>query len=272
MERRLSRRLGLTFLLALVVASPALLVAQAKSPADKPPPIVTVTKADGSTVRGHFLSADPDVVTLRPPGKAGEEPEPFTVPWTEIRKLSNGLTRAEALERWKAEHRENLCETCAGNRTVECGTCKGVGHDPAASKDCTRCKGALVVECKAPKCDAGKTRCPNPCVKLTEGRWVTKEDGKKWRLTPTPGGGVMSISEGHVGEVMYFKDGTIVNEGKCTRCAGTTTVDCAECGGDEQSPCPTCKNKKAAADCPDAGCESGAVKCATCDGGGLKKA
>ena len=109
-------------------------------------------------------------------------------------------------------------------------------------------------------------------MKLTEGRWVTKEDGKKWRLTPTPGGGVMSVSEGHVGNLIVTdKEGRVSDAGRCPTCSGATKIDCPTCRGHGKASCATCTARKEAAACP-ASCEVRLTKCKDCDGSGLKNA
>lgn len=256
-------------IVTLLVLAPAILSAQSKSPKDRPPPISTVTKVDGTTVKGTIVSADPDNVTVRPLAKAGEEPEPIVIAWTEIKKLSNGLTREKAWAQWKDANRANLCVDCKGDRTVHCGECKGAGHDPLASKDCKMCKGEVLVECKNTKCDEGKSPCPEPCLKLSEGQWTNRE-GKKWRKFPTRGGGSFLISEGHLGEVVRMVNGDPVNQGKCTRCAGTTIADCVDCDGVGKQICKTCLAMKDAPDCTVEICEEGRLACETCKETGLK--
>ena len=248
-------------------------VAQTKpSPAGasaKPAPIVTITKSDGATVRGNLESSDPDQVTVRPMAAAGGgRGEPIVVPWKEIVRVSNGLTRAKALEQWKGENLGKLCGDCRGNRATRCGDCKGVAHDPAASKDCRTCKGEMLVACKAKTCDAGKADCPDPCLKFSVGTWTTDANGFRTRWWAVKGG-KQGVTQNHLGELITVSGlNQIDNKGKCPRCGGTTKVECATCLGTAQVPCATCRASKTATDC--AKCEAGDVECATCKGSGLK--
>jgi hypothetical protein len=231
---------------------------------------VTITKNDATTVIGSFVSADVDQVTLKPPPKPGkkEESEPVSVPWSEIKRISNGMMQAKFLTEWKAEHRDQLCETCRGDRTILCPTCKGTMHDPASAKDCKTCGGELLVDCKGPTCDKGIIPCPNTCLKLTEGKWVKHDDGKLWRKLPNG----WSFSDAHVGDLIFTDPKTKQSEdkGKCPTCGGKTTIDCPICHGLAKVPCATCLARKDAAECPDH-CDKGRVKCTTCEGTGLKK-
>jgi hypothetical protein len=244
-----------------------------RPPATKPAPIVTVTKTDGSLVRGQIVSSDPDQVVLKPSLKAGEKVagDDVTVPWKEIKIVSSGLTQKKALEAWKDEHAKELCDKCGGDRLMTCPTCKGTGHDPKSSKDCKTCNGAMEVKCKAPKCKEGKTPCPKPCLKLTEGHWVKKADGLQWRIFPKKRDGTWrEISEHHLGQlVTKTADGDYVLGDSCATCGGKGEASCPECHGTAKVACATCRTDKAAADCAD--CDDGKKKCAACDGTGLKK-
>ena len=234
-------------------------------------PLVTIFKLDKTSVRGTVVGVDPDAVTIEPAAKPGsaENPAPVVVPWTEIRAVSSGLTQAKAVAQWKQANRDKLCETCRGERTVYCDTCKGTTHDPAAGKDCPTCEGELLVDCKTPRCAEGRIPCPNRCLKLTEGRWVTRDDGKRWRSFPTRNG-VYSFSESHVGNLIQTqKDGSVQDVGQCPTCGGVTKIDCTSCQGLGQTPCGACTARKDAAACPGS-CEAGRVKCNACNGSGLK--
>jgi hypothetical protein len=188
------------------------------------------------------------------------------IEWKEIKNVSNGLTKAKAIAAWKEAHIAELCETCHGERAVLCPTCKGTMHDPAAGKDCKTCKGELLVNCKGPKCKDGKTPCPRTCLKLAEGKWVKKEDGKTWRSIST-GVGTWQYSSGHAGELIDMKTGQSL--GKCPTCGGKQIVECATCVGLGKVPCATCTARKDAAACPDQ-CELGKIPCDACKGKGLR--
>jgi len=250
------------------------------------PALVGVTRNDGSNIRGTIVSVDPDNVTIQPPApparparKDAPASEPVAPPvaviaWKDIRSVSNGLTQRKALDAWKAENHDKLCETCRGERTIYCPTCKGTGHEPTSGKDCKTCKGELLIDCKTPKCDHGQIPCPNPrCIKLSEGTWVMEADGKRWRNFPIGGGASYHISEGHAGHVMTIdtKNHTSSDGGVCPVCGGAQKIDDPACHGTGKVPCPTCVSRKDAADCPDH-CDHGHVTCPTCGGTGLKKA
>ena len=263
MRKRISQ-FGLLLLAAAVIA--------AAPPRTPVVPLVTVVKLDGTSVRGSIVTVDPDQVTLTPAPKTGPAAtapsENLVIEWKEIKSVSNGMTAAKALAAWKETHGTELCGSCHGERTLACATCKGTAHDPASGKDCKTCKGELLVDCKAPKCKEGKIPCPKPCLKLSEGRWYTK-DGKRWRDFPIPGKGTYSISEGHLGQLIDTKNG---GHGEmCPTCGGKSVADCATCKGFGKIPCATCTSRKDAAACP-ANCDHGRTKCETCKGTGLKAA
>ena len=236
-----------------------------KPAAPKPNPIVTIKKTDGTTVRGQLISPEPDLVIIKPPGAAVEN---VTVRWKEIKSISNGLTREQSAAQWKELHKDALCPDCHGDRGVPCKDCGGAGFDQAKLETCKDCGGAGAFYCTNKKCDEGQVDCPMPCLKLTEGRWVKRDDGKLWRTFPMRGGGTMSWSNHHLGEVV---DRMGENKGKCTNCGGTTKVDCPDCGGLAYKICQTCYFEgKTGPACPT--CENGRKPCTTCSSTGLKKA
>jgi hypothetical protein len=261
------RSIGLLVLLVL----PTLLLAQTpppKPPAPKLPPIITVTRTDGTQVKGQYVSADGKVLTLRTLTKGKPDENTTEVPWSDIKTTSTGLTRAKAFAAWKEENRNALCGDCAGEGLTTCATCKGTAHDPAALKGCATCKDELLVPCKGPKCDKGRIPCPGPCLKLSVGPWVRKDDGKLWKKVPVKGG-YGDISESHLGEVWEKdKDGNYSAK-PCPICNKGGFVTCPKCEGKGQFPCPTCFANTKAAACKD--CDKGKSKCATCEGTGLKK-
>jgi hypothetical protein len=245
----------------------------ARNPAEpKPPPVpfVTVTKADNTVVKGNLTASDPTGVTVTPPTPPGKPPsEPVVIKWAEVAKVSNGLTRRKVVDQWKGEKKELLCDTCRGEGTQVCVTCKGTAHDPAKlPKDCGTCKGELLVDCKAPKCDKGQIPCPKPCLKLTDPGWVERPDGHKWRKFPEKGG-FFEVSSDHVGQIVVAdKDGR-KSTVPCTTCGGTTKVECPTCHGAAKLACPTCSKNEAAPKCPD--CKLGLQVCAKCEGTGMLK-
>ena len=246
---------------------PAVTPAEPKPP---PPPFVSVTKADGSIVKGLLTASDPAAVTLTPPAPPGQAAnDPVVIKWPEITKVSNGLTRKKVLDQWKGEHKDQLCADCKGEGTVLCATCKGTAHDPAKlPKDCATCKGELLIDCKAPRCDKGQIPCPKPCLKLTDPGWITKPDGTKVRRFPQKGGN-FEVTDQHVGElIVAAKDGT-KSTIPCPTCGKTGKIDCPTCHGAGKIPCPTCSKNDAVPKCPD--CENGRQICKTCEGAGIKK-
>jgi hypothetical protein len=240
----------------------------AEKPPEKPKPIVTITQTDGADVRGRLMTYDNKTVTLETIVKSGEG-ESIVVEWARIKSVSSGLTLAKAQQEWKAKHRAGLCETCHGNQRLRCDVCHGTGHDHASSKDCPTCHGAGELKCSAPKCTNGKIPCPGKCVKLTEGTWVKRDDGKRWRTIAMPGHVTLDVPENRIGEIWeQLADGTPVGRGKCPICSGATELDCLKCDGLGMAICPTCVAKENAPDCP--ACDGGWKACADCKGTGIK--
>ena len=239
-------------------------------PKPAPPPYIVVTKTDGTLVKGQLTASDPGALTVTPPAAPGKPAnDPVVIKWAEVSKVSNGLTRAKVLEQWKGEHKDQLCEACKGAGTVACATCKGTQHDPAKlPKDCGTCKGELLVDCKAPKCDKGQVPCPRPCLKLTDGGWITKPNGLKYRHFPIKDG-YYEVSEHHLGElVVNDKEGkkTVI---PCPTCGTAGKVDCPTCHGEAKVPCPTCSKNDVAPKCAD--CDKGRQPCKSCEGTGVRK-
>ena len=252
------------FILAGIVAC-AVCAALAQSPATKPArtPIVTVKLSDGSVVRGQLVSADPDKIVVKPTGAK----DPREIAWPDVASVSNGLTRDKALVDWKELHKDELCDTCKGDRVADCATCKGSGFDQAHLTACAKCGARGNFPCTNKKCDKGKVDCPKPCLKLTQGQWKAR-DGKKWRDFKGKGG-THSWSDGHLGELIEMKDGVPTNLGKCPTCGGTTKVDCDACAGKGAIDCADCRGTgNHGPPCPD--CKAGDVACAACAGTGLK--
>src|SRR4051794_37784095 len=76
--------------------------AQAPKPTSTATPIVTVTKNDGSTVRGKLTAAGPGSITVEPSAPAGAAA--VQIAWHDIKTVSNGLTQAKAIQQFKSEH------------------------------------------------------------------------------------------------------------------------------------------------------------------------
>ncbi len=226
------------------------------APADKPKaiPVVAIKKADGSVVRGQLVASDGAKVTVKP-AEGKTFGEPVNVAWADVKSVGNGLTRQKAVAVWKIEHKGQLCDDCHGEALANCDVCKGTGHAPESSADCKTCKGGMTIACTHPKCEGGKIPCPAPCF-------------KKGGVYKMKGGYTVTVSDGHIGEVVKVEKGEMKGPVACGVCERTAKVVCPTCNGSDLLPCPTCKAKKAAADCTS--CEGGAVECATCGGSGLK--
>ncbi len=247
-----------------------LLTAIAFAAASAKPPIVTVIKSDGTSVRGTLGNVDPKEVNITTVAKAGAQGEAVKLAWAEIKSLSNGMTQKRVIELWKKDHPEDLCETCHGEGKTICPTCHGTGRDPAAAKECPTCHGSETIACTTPKCDKGKIACPKMHLKLTEGTWVKKDDGLRWRKIPGRSG-TREVSERHLGQIIEVQNGDPQSPIECPLCKGTMIIDDPKCHGTGLLPCNTCTTavtKDPAQKCKD--CEKGLVKCKTCDGTGLK--
>jgi hypothetical protein len=233
---------------------------------------VSLTKADGSVVRGKITAYDRDKVTMDVIGKPKDPPVSTDIPWDQIKRISNGLTHEKALQKWKGEHHDSLCQTCYGDGKTFCPTCHGINHDPAASAGCPTCKGAVQLACTTPKCDHGIIPCTNPkCLKLTDGGWYKKPDGTRWKKFNGPNGSSVEWSEHHVGQVVDKVNGSWQNLGTCPVCGGFAKITDMVCRGTSEMPCPTCSRRTKSPPCPNS-CDAGTVQCPTCKGTGLKVA
>jgi hypothetical protein len=258
-------------LLILMSALAGAAGAQAQAPTNpSPSPIVTITLADGTSVRGKLLNADRDHVTIQPTA-AGQSTATQNVPWNNISKVSNGLTREQAHAQWKQQQLQHeLCPTCTGDRVTDCPTCSGTGLDQEKMDQCRTCNGGGRVPCTNAKCDKGKVDCPKPCLKLSQGLWKKKDDGKMWRTFRGRGGTTTEVSEDHAGELVEIKDGVTTLAGKCPACNGTAKADCATCNGEQTVVCTKCRGVGATGPaCPACKADPGKVKCAACEGKGL---
>jgi hypothetical protein len=267
---KMNRRELLVAAVAAVVATSCpfgrALQAWAVAPADA---LVTITKTDGTTARGKITSYDRDKVTMDVVAKPKVPPVSTIFTWDEIKTVSNGLTRQKALQRWKGENHNSLCQTCFGDGKAFCTQCHGTAHDPAASAGCPTCKGAAQLACTTPRCDHGNIPCPNPkCLKLSDGGWYKKPDRSRWKKFNTANG-YKEWSEHHIGQVIDKIDGDYQNLGECPVCGGIATITDPVCRGTSMMPCSVCTKKAKSPACP-AKCESGIVQCPTCRGTGMK--
>jgi len=112
---------GITITLAA-----AMLVAQTSPPAPvkrvvpaKPLPVVTIKKLDGTVVRGQITSAEPDQLVLKAPRAAAEA---VTVRWSQIARVSNGLTQEEAA----SSGRRCIGTSCAPTATAIAASLQGL--------------------------------------------------------------------------------------------------------------------------------------------------
>src|SRR5687768_2916546 len=87
----------------------------------KPPkrPMVMVSCKDGTTVRGTIESADPERIVV----KAVPKGETVEVPWDNITRVSNGLTREKVIAQYRKEHPEHICKDCGGDGMAACASC-----------------------------------------------------------------------------------------------------------------------------------------------------
>jgi hypothetical protein len=235
---------------------------------------VEVMYKDGKKDRGEWVDANADKVILKM--KVGNNSVDLQIPWAKIEKLSNGLTRETALKKWKETHRDKLCPTCNGERQVSCQKCNGTSIIAKLMLECKSCKGTGIGECFAKGCEKGKTTCPEPCLKLSEGKWEKGDENILWRKFYYGNGrSWKSWSERHLGQIIEMQDGVPTNVGRCKACDGTMKVNCKECNGTFKGPCIVCKGAKQVPEpgpvkkCAD--CTGGMLTCATCKGTGLTK-
>jgi DnaJ-class molecular chaperone len=190
------------------------------------------------------------------------------ITWTSIKRVSNGLTQPQAVAAWKELHKNELCDTCHGDRVMRCPSCHGTGVDQTKLMPCDECEGTgMESVCPSPRCNGtGKVDCPKPCLKLTQGTWTLRE-GKRWRDFRTARG-TASFSEHHVGELIDAREGKSL--GKCPTCDGTTKVVCPTCDGLGVIVCAKCDFAGVVGPpCPQ--CKEGLVACTACKGAGLKQ-
>jgi hypothetical protein len=242
-------------------------VVAAEPAADAP---VTLMRTDGTIARGKITAYDRDKVTMDVIGKALDPAVSTEFKWDEIKHISTGLTREMALQKWKAERLDMLCKTCHGDGKIFCDTCHGIGHDPAASIDCPKCKGAAQLTCTTPRCDHGTIPCTNPkCLKLSDPGWSAVEpNGQRWRKFPVKNG-FRRYSDHHLGHVIDKVGDDWVDLGKCPVCGGVQTIGDPVCRSSGDMPCPTCAKKTDTPPCP-AKCDAGTVGCPVCKGTGLR--
>lgn len=170
-------------LVALVVGL-VVLAAGAETPSNtaKPktptgPQRVTVTKVGGKMLSGTLAATDLDGVHLQ----YGPKAEVLDIPWSDVKSLSNGMTHDKFVADWKAEHANQLCDKCHGDRFLPCPDCKGTGIDPKQKAECATCKGSgSAGPCPTKGCVDGKIDCPQPCLKLSQGQWKL-QNGMKVR-------------------------------------------------------------------------------------------
>jgi len=226
--------------------------------------MVIVTEKDGKKkVIGELVSADGDKVVVKP-----EDEENVELKWSDIQKVSNGLTQVVAAQRWKALNADKVCPTCHGDRVIACPKCGGTGKDAVAKALCKNCNGTGQAKCTVKSCVNGMCDCPGQCLKLSEGNWEFGQEDLRWRKFTYPGGWA-SWSERHLGQIIAYEDGKPVNKGVCPQCNGTTKIKCLLCTGSGKIVCPVCLgSKEVAAAC--AVCQNGKVTCPTCKGTGVK--
>jgi hypothetical protein len=234
---------------------------------------VDITRTDGTNLRLEIMSFDVDRITGKNPGDQGQF-ESIKVSWYDVIRTSNAnLTYQKVLNEWKREHRAELCPTCAGNRVVFCDVCKGTYRDPhELPLDCKTCAGALLIKCKAPRCENGKIPCTHTnCLSLNDGPWVTRP-GQTGRFKGFKyNAGTTWVDESKLGHIITVNaaNGQVQDAGLCPECNGTTLADCPACDGWGKVPCQTCSSLRKIPLCP-SDCEKGHMLCATCGGTGIR--
>ncbi|HEY3323149.1 MAG TPA: hypothetical protein VGP72_22035 [Planctomycetota bacterium] len=223
---------------------------------------VIVSRKNGKKAFGELLEASGEKLVVR-----DADGNNVDIPWADIQKVSNGLTQEKAAEQWRQANADKVCPACQGAKVTVCKKCKGSGQDPSRKVTCPKCNGAGSGRCTAKGCVNGMVDCPNSCLKLSEGKWESR-DGVRWRSFPRPGGWA-EWSERHLGEVIAIENGNPVNKGRCPQCDGKTKVKCGTCNGTSEATCAFCKGQKEApAPCP--ACKEGKLVCDACKGTGLK--
>ena len=225
---------------------------------------VIVTLNDGKKQIGELVQCDGDKIVVR-----DADGKDATIPWTDIKRMSNGLTAEKAAARWREQNADKVCPTCHGDKVTACPQCKGSGKGANAKVKCRTCLGTGVAKCTAKGCKDGKVDCPSTCLKLSEGTWEVGEGGLRWRKFTGADGSWATWSERHLGQLIVMEDGKPVNKGQCPTCKGTMKVECTGCKGTGKATCPDCKGDKEVP-APCAACKGGKVVCAACKGTGLK--
>jgi hypothetical protein len=116
-------------------------------------------------------------------------------------------------------------------------------------KTCFNCEGHGLVQCRNPRCRAGKVDCPGGCLKLSEGVWTHMDvqghnSAELWQKFPGPNGGYIAWSSKNLGEVIAIQNGEAVNLGKCQVCGGSTRVSCQVCAGTGKQTCEVCGGRR----------------------------
>jgi hypothetical protein len=113
---------------------------------------------------------------------------------------------------------------------------------------CFECNGKGHVACGAGGCQSGQAECPDPCMKLSRGKWehmqvAGHKPDELWQKFPKANGGYMAWNHHHVGEVIQAQGGEPRSIGKCQTCKGTTKVQCTKCAGKGTQTCFICDGK-----------------------------
>ncbi len=118
------------------------------------------------------------------------------------------------------------------------------------TKPCFRCDGRGSFKCEEPGCENGKKNCPDPCLKLTEGKWEHLEvkdhsPTELWqKFVNKDDQGWQAWSQHHVGEKIEYQNAKPVSTGKCKTCGGSTKIACPKCNGRGTTICSFCDGKK----------------------------
>ena len=227
---------------------------------------VIIFKNDGKSVSGEVTDLSPGSVTVKPSPAA----EPVTIPWKDIKPLSDGTTRQKVLDDYQLHHADELCSVCKGGGQVDCAACGGSGVDPAQATECHKCNGTGVIG-KCSQCKGEKTTvCPNNCLKESSFTGKRGPDGRR-RVSIKKGSIGAYVSDGHIGQVVSFKNG-LPDLVICPKCGGKTVISCPTCHGTGDKVCATCHGGGKIGRACDVCKGTRKTDCKDCNGTGLKTA
>jgi hypothetical protein len=74
--------------------------------------------------------------------------EPVNIAWTSIKRISNGLTQPQAVAAWKPLHKNELCETCYGDRLLGRDTSTTGGRSSVAPSPGRFVDFSVIADCQ----------------------------------------------------------------------------------------------------------------------------